>query len=52
MPFRMFNYMPESFNSNISYQLFVDKINFVNSQHENSDSKGDYVHKNWFKRLF
>ena len=35
----------ESFNTNISHQLF-DKITFVNSQRENTNSKGDFVLKN------
>ena len=38
----------ESFNMNIPYQLFDYKINFVNSQQQNTNSKGDFVVKNWF----
>ena len=34
---------PESFNTNILYQLFYYKITFVNSQHENTNSEGDFV---------
>ena len=40
--------IPESFNKNISHQLFDDKITFVNSQHEYTNSKGDFVLKNPF----
>ena len=36
-------YIPESFNTNISHQLFDYKITFVNSQHKNINSKGDFV---------
>ena len=32
----------ESFNTNISHQLFDYKI--TNSEHENTNSKGDFVH--------
>ena len=39
--------MPESFNANISH-LFENKITFENSQHENANSKGDFVLKNRF----
>ena len=37
--------IPKSFNTNISHQLFDDKqkITFVNTQHENTNSKGDLV---------
>ena len=38
----------ESFNTNISNQLFDYKITFVNSQHENTKSKGDLVLKKQF----
>ena len=44
--------MPKSFNTNILHQLFDFKRTFVNSQHENTDSKGDFVLKKGFKRLF
>ena len=36
----------ESFNANISYQFLT--IQFVNPQHSNTNSKGDFVLKNWF----
>ena len=39
----------ESFNSIISHQLFGYIITFVNLQHENTNSKGDFVRKNRFK---
>ena len=42
----------ESFNINISHQLFDYKITFVNSQRENTNSKGDFVHKNWVETFF
>ena len=29
--------------------VFDYKINFVNSQHENTNSKGNFMPKNWFK---
>ena len=37
-----------SFNTSISHQLFDNKITLVNSQRENTNSKGDFVLKNWF----
>ena len=40
---------PKSFNTNISHQLFDDKINAVNSQPENTYLKGDFVPKNRFE---
>ena len=36
-------YIPESFNIDISYQLFDYKITYVNSQRKNTISKGDFV---------
>ena len=33
----------------ISHQLFHNKITFVYSQHENTNSKGDFVIKNQFE---
>ena len=45
-----FYYIPESFNTNISQQHF-DIITFVNSQHEKTNSKGDFVLKKWFETL-
>ena len=44
--------IPESFHSNISYELFHSIITFVNSQLENTNSKGDFVLKNGLKRSF
>ena len=38
--------IPENLNANISHQLFQYKITFVNSQLENTNSKGDFVLKN------
>jgi hypothetical protein len=35
--------IPETFNTNISHQLLDYTINFVNSQHKNTNSKGDFV---------
>ena len=40
----------ESFNTNISYQLFDYKITFVNSQLEKTNSKDDFELKNLFER--
>ena len=45
--------LPESFNTNISHQLFDYKITFVNSQHESSQiPKVILCSKTRFKRLF
>ena len=44
--------MPESFNTNISHQLFYYIITFENPQHLNTNSKGDFVLKTSFKRSF
>ena len=42
-------WIPESFKTNISHQLFFFyKITYVNSQRENTNSKGDFVLKNLF----
>ena len=43
--------IPESFNTNISqsHQFFDYKIKFVNLQCESTNSKGDFVLKNWFE---
>ena len=41
--------LPESFNMNISHQLLDYKIAFVNSQHEYTNSKGEFVLENRFK---
>ena len=38
--------IPESFNTYISHQLLNNKITFVNSHLENTNSKGDFVLKN------
>ena len=40
-------FIPESFNTNISHQLFNYKITFVNSRHEDANSEGDFVVKTW-----
>ena len=37
--------IPEGFNTNISHQLFNYTITFVNSQHTNSNLKGDFILK-------
>ena len=42
------NCIPENFNTNISHQLFDYTITFVNSQHWNTNSKGDFVLKTRF----
>ena len=41
-------YITESFNTNILHQSFDYKIIFVNAQHENTNSNGDYVLKTQF----
>ena len=41
--------IPESFNMNISHQLFDYKIAFANSQCEYTNSKGDFELKTRFK---
>ena len=38
-------FIPESFDTNISYQLFDHTITFVNPQHKNTNSKGVFVLK-------
>ena len=38
--------IPESFDADISHQVFYYKITFVNSQHEITISKEDFVPKN------
>ena len=43
---------PESFNTSISHQPFDYKITTVNSQRENTNSKGGLVLKNWFEMFF
>ena len=43
--------MPDSFNTNISQQLFDCKITYVNSQLENTNSKGNFVLKTGLKRF-
>ena len=43
--------IPESFNTNISHQLFGYTVTFVNQQHQDTNSKGDFVLKNRFKTL-
>ena len=44
--------IPESFNKNISQKHFDYKINFVNSQQKNNNSKSEFVFKNQFENLF
>ena len=44
--------IPERFNTNISQQFFDYKITFVNSQRENTNSKGDFVLNNQFTKDF
>ena len=34
--------VPESFNMNISHELFDYTITFVNPQHQNTNSQGDF----------
>ena len=41
--------IPGSFNTNISHQFFEYTITFVNSQHYNINSKGDFVLKTRFE---
>ena len=41
----------ESFNVNNFYQIFVYKLTFVNSQPENTNSKGDCIFRNWFETI-
>ena len=41
----------ESFNTNISHQLFDYSITFVNSQGYNTKSKGDFVLKDRFETV-
>ena len=43
-----FFFIPESFHSNITHQLFDYILTFVNSQRENTNSKGDFVLKCYF----
>ena len=40
--------LPESFDMDISHQLSNCKITFVDSQHENTNSKGDFMLKTQF----
>ena len=50
----LFFCISKSFNTNISHQLFDYIINFVNSQHEKTNSKVDFVlvFKNcWYTKL-
>ena len=42
----------ESFNKNILHHIFDYKISFVNSQLENTNSKGDFVLKTVLNVLF
>jgi len=43
-------YIPESFDTDISHQLFDYTITFVNSALSNTN--GNFVHKTGFKRSF
>ena len=43
--------IPESFNIKILHQLLDYWITFVNSKNENTNSRGNLVLKNRFKRL-
>ena len=43
---------PGSFNTNISHKIFDYKITFVNSQLENTNSKGDFIFKIQLKHSF
>ena len=43
--------IPESFDTNISHQLFELEITLVNSQHKNANSNDDFEIKNRFKTL-
>ena len=43
--------IPESFNTNISHQLFKYTITFVNIQRENTNSKGDLLLKTRFETV-
>ena len=42
---------PESFNTNISHELFKYNITFLNLQHENKNSKCDFILKTHFETL-
>ena len=46
--FKKLIFIPESFNTEISHQLFDNTLTFVNSQHWNTNSKGDFVLINRF----
>ena len=41
-------FSPTVYQTNILHQLFDYTINFVNSQHMKTNSKGDFVFKNLF----
>ena len=41
--------LPEIFNTNVSQQFFLCKITTMNLQHQNTNSKGDFVLKNRFE---
>ena len=41
----LINCIPESFNTNISHQLFEYKITLVIPQHKNAKFKGDFYSK-------
>ena len=48
----IFCILPESFNTNISHQLLDYKITFVNSQYQNTNSKGNLNSNTGFKCMF
>ena len=44
--------IPEIFNTNISHKFLSYKINFLNSQHKKTNSKGDLKLKNRINLFF
>ena len=49
---KIYIFIQESFNTNISHQFFDYKIAKFNSQHENTNSKCGFILKTGLKRLF
>ena len=43
--------IPESFNTNISHQLFDYTITFVNLQHQNTNYKGSFTNRHFMKNV-
>ena len=43
--------LPENFNTNISHQFFDYIMTFMNSQHQNKNSKGDFVLNDPFEKF-